>query len=653
MSKSYLKFNKSQLINLNYSLNKELLRTSRNGGYSSSTIIGCNTRKYHGLLVVPQPGVDGGRHVLLSNVDETLFINDSEFHLSSRIFPNGYIHPKGHKYIRDFNSDPHLNLSYRIGRTIFNKEYIFVENESRLLLKYTLEDSAAEKVLFRISPLLAYRSIHTITKSNLDINSKYEAIDNGSSWQLYPGYSKLYFQVSKEADYVHTPDWHYNIEYPMERDRGFEHNEDLFVPGFFDMELEKGESIVISVGLEEKTPSGFKRTFTNEVKKRHVRNNYENCLKNAADQFLIKRYGRYEVIAGYHWYGRWGRDSFISLPGICLVDDNEKEFHQVMKSMIKELKDGNFPNVCSKEVLNYDAADTPFWFFRSLHKLHQMTKGKSDVWKLYGKTVKSILKAWADEENNIISITENGLIWAEGSNSPISWMDASNDFGPVTERTGFLVEINALWYDAICFFLEQAKKQKDQAFVNKWKDFPDRIRESFNKLFWNEKKAYLADFVDEGGPDWDIRPNMLFAVSERFSPLSAYQKEYVLKIIHDELLTPRGLRSLSPKNNKYKGKYEGSEQQRNMAYHQGSVWPWLLGAFAESYLKLHKKTGKDFVKKIYLNFEKEMHVGGIGTISELYDGNPPFDAKGSVSQAWSVAELLRIKWMMDNKDHLE
>jgi predicted glycogen debranching enzyme len=652
MANSYLNYSKEKLINLNYSLKKELLRTSRNGGYSSSTIIGCNTRKYHGLLVTPQLNVDGGRHVLLSNVDEKLIINESTFNLSARIYPNNYIFPKGHKYLKAFESEPNMKLSYRIGATHFNKEYVFVEKQSRLLMVYTLEDTLASKVTFRISPMLAYRSIHSLTRANMDLNNKYEPIENGASWQLYPGYDRLFFQVSKKAEYVHNPDWHFNIEYPKEKLRGYESNEDLFVPGFFDIEMKKGESIVISIGLEEKAASGFKRTFHSELEKRSVRDSYENCLRNAADQFLINRYGRDEIIAGYHWFGRWGRNTFIALPGICLTKGDESTFHSVMKTMIRELKDGQFTNVRTKEESYYTSVDTPFWFFRALHKLYEMTDGKAEIWKLYGETILEILDAFEDEKSPGVRIDGNGLIYTYREGEAISWMDAIVDDKPVTPRQGYLVEINSLWYDAINFFLELAEKDGDKKFVKKWHSFPDKIKKSFSEIFWNEKKGFLADYVMENVSNWAIRPNMIFALSETYSPLSDYQKEYVLKTVVDELLTPRGLRSLSPVHNDYQGNCEGSQRLRDKAYHQGSVWPWLLGAFAEAYLKLHTKTGKAFVEKIYLAFEGEMKNAGVGTISEIYDGNPPYEAGGAISHAGSVAELIRIKWMLDNRNKI-
>jgi len=653
MKISYLKYNKSQLINLNYSLSKEMLRASRNGAYSSSTIISCNTRKYHGLLVTPQEMIDQERHVMLSTVDEALIINNAEFNLSSRIFPGGVIFPKGHKYISDFDSDPNLQLSYTIGKTVFNKEYIFVENENRILLKYTLKDTAAEDITFRLSPFLAFRNIHALSKANLFVNNRFNPEANGASWQMYEGYSRLFFQASKEVEYIHSPEWHYNIEYPKERERGYEYLEDLFVPGFFELKLKKGESVVFSVGLEAKNPQGYSATFSREVKKRIVRESYEKCLQNAADQFIITSKSKTSIISGYHWFGYWGRDTFISLPGLTLTMDNEKEFHDVMKGMIKSIQNGNFVNTYMDGHAMYNAIDTPFWFFRALHKYALMTGKYDKVWKDYGKVISGILLSFKNDENPTIKLNDNGLIWAGEKGKADSWMDAVVKGFPVVPRYGYLVEVNAIWYDAIRFFLDLADKNGDTKFVKTWSGVPPKIEKSFSEIFWDKKRAIMADFSNEDGASWEVRPNMVFAISEKYSPLKADQKEYILKSLYDELLTPRGLRTLSPKDMDYKGTCEGNNEQRSRAYYQGSASPWLLGPFSEAYLKMHPKTGKAFVTKIFLGFEDEMVQNGLGTISEIYDGNPPFTGRGAISMARNVAELLRIKWMIDNREKLD
>jgi len=652
MANSFLTYNKNQLINLNYSLNKELLRTSRNGGYSSSTIIGCNTRKYHGLLVVPQELIDGERHVLLSNVDETLIMNQAEFHLSSRIFKDGYIHPKGHKYLRDFSSEPNLKLTYRIGKTLFHKEYIFVYNESRLLLRYELEDSMADEVIFRIAPLLAFRNIHALSHSNLWVNNRYTPVENGVCWQMYEGYSKLYFQLSKPGEYVHSPDWHYGIEYPKEKSRGYEYQEDLFVPGFFDIRLNVGEAVVISVGLEEKKPAGYKRSFQSELKKRFIRNSFENCLNNAAEQFVIRTKNRLDIIAGYHWHPVRARDTFISLPGISLARDNEPDFQAVIKAMASDIKNYLSDSPGQREKQLFEPADSFFWFFRTLHKYHNMTGKGPEIWVKYGKLVKDILVAIKRGQIDQISLHDNGLVWTGEQGKTCSWMDVTVNGIPVVPRKGYLVELNALWFDALNFFLEMAEANEDGGFIRKWVDLPVTLGKSFRQKFWDEKKGYLADYVDERGPNWDIRPNMIFAVSEKYSPLKDYQQDYVLKFVKEELLTRRGIRTLSPENKDYKGKYKGNIKERELAAHQGTAWPWLLGPFAEAYLKLHPNSGRNFIRKHYESFEEEVKNKGIGSVSEVFDGDPPFEARGAISHAMTIGELLRIKWMLENTDKL-
>lgn len=649
---SYIKFDKKQLVNLNYALDKELLRTNRKGGYASSSIIGCNTRKYHGLLVVPQKQLDNDKHVLLSTIDETLILNGQEFHLSIRKYPGGVYLPKGHKYIRDFTSEPNMKLTYRLGTTVFHKEYIFARHQDRILIKYTLEDSAATEVVLKLKPFLAFRNYHMLSRSNLNVNTKFLPCNSGVSWQMYQGYERLYMQFSKENNYVHVPDWNFNIEYYKEQERGYEYQEDLFVPGFFELKIKKGESIVLSSGTEERNPEGFMRRFREEIKHRIPRNSFENCLRNAAEEFILKIGNITEVVAGYHWFRRWGRDTFVALPGITLGMANENDFHRVIRSMIKEASGCLFPNTGYDHAAAYNSVDTTLWFFRALHKYYQMTGNHSKVWKTYGKTIKEFLKIFKEGKCELLMLHDNGLLWARKEKAALTWMDAVVDGNPVTQRGGYAVEINALWYDALHFFLHIAEKEKDNKFLKEWSDFPALIKKSFLEVFWSEDKGYLADYVDDTLKDFAVRPNMIFALSETYSPLSEYQKESILYIVEKNLLTPYGLRSLSPQNYLYKGSCQGDLQTRDKAYHNGTIWPWLMGPFAEAYLKQHRKTGKRKVKELYQQFEKQMNQNGIGTISEIYDGDPPYKAGGTISQAWSVGELLRINWMLQNTKKL-
>ncbi|MFK5855815.1 MAG: amylo-alpha-1,6-glucosidase [Bacteroidota bacterium] len=644
---SYIDFDKTQLINLKYSLHRELLRTNRAGSYANTTIITTNTRKYHGLLVVPQPKIDDSNHVLLSEIDETIIANNFEFHVGMRMYPDGVYEPKGHKYLKEFVSDPNPRLIFRMGGIVFVKEYIFAANDDRLFIKYSLE-SASQEVTFRLKPFLAFRNVHSLGKANDYVNRDYNEIKNGISWKLYDGYSSVNMQFSKKPTYTHEPDWYYGVEYIRERERGYESTEDLFVPGYFDVKLKAGDSVVISAGLQEKNPTSIKRQWESEVKKRTPRDNFENCLLNAAEEFIITKNERTEIVAGYPWFGRWGRDTFIALPGLTLTRNDVKSFKAVTNTMLGELKDGLFPNVGHGKTAAYNSVDTSLWFFWALQQLHNHKNNRTNIWKEYGASMKKILTSFKKGTLNNIKMHDNGLIWAGEQGKALTWMDAVIDGNPVTPRMGYAVEINALWYNAVNFCLELAESAKDTTFTKNWKKWPDKIKDSFIDIFWDENKGYLADYVSGEDKDWSVRPNMIFAVSLAYSPVNENQAFGILNVVKQELLTNRGLRTLSPKNLNYKGIYIGNQTERDKAYHQGTVWPWLLGAFSEAYLKIIGKSGLDVVNTIYHDFEEVMNDRGIGTVSEIYDGDPPHDARGAISQAWSVAELLRIKSMIDN-----
>jgi predicted glycogen debranching enzyme len=645
---SYIDFNKTQLINLQFSLERELLRTNMAGSYASSSIIFTNTRKYHGLLVVPQPLIDDNNHVLLSTVDETIIENNFEFHLSMRMYPHGNHDPKGHKYLREFSSDPNPKLVYRFGSNVLTKETIFAQNDARFLMRYTMTE-AAEKVILRIKPFLAFRSVHDYAKANVYADNKHINTLKGAAWQMYKGYSKVFMQFSKDVNYIHIPDWYYNIIYIREIERGYSGTEDLYVPGYFEVEMKKGESVVISAGLEEKNPATFKKQFESEIKKRTPRKSYEHCLENAANEFFVKINKKTEIIAGYPWFGRWGRDTFIALPGLTLTGKDEKTFKAVVKTMLDELKDGLFPNTGLGKNIIFNSVDTSLWFFWALQQYCIITGKKEGIWEEYGRKMKAILNQFAKGTHFNIKMHENGLIWAGEQGKAITWMDAIVHGKPVTPRVGYAVEVNALWYNAIKFSLELAELAKDSNFIKTWKRWPAVIEKSFREKFWDVDRGYLADCATNADQDWTVRPNMIFAVSMPYSPVELSIQRAVVGMVKQQLLTNRGLRSLSPKDKDYKGVYYGNQAERDLAYHQGSVWTWLLGAFAEAYLRVNGEGGKEFIREIFNGFEEVMTEAGIGTISEVYNGDPPHQAGGAISQAWSVAELLRIKWMLESK----
>jgi len=646
---SYINFDKSQLVNLEYSLNRELLRSNRAGSYASTTILGCNTRKYHGMLVTPQPAIDGENHVLLSALDITIIQKDAEFNFGIHKYACGIYNPKGHKYFSDFTLEPIPKLTFRVGGVVLTMEFLLVLDDERLLVRYILEDAHSDTIL-RIKPYLAFRNIHKLTRANVFVDKKYENIENGIKYRMYTGYTNLFLQFSGKAEYTHTPDWYYNIEYTEEQARGYDYQEDLFVPGFFDIPIKKGESIILSAATSEKKPILLKKLFTTEIKKRIPRDSFVNNLVNSAHQFIVRRDNKTEVMAGFPWFGRWGRDTFIALPGLTLAIDDPKTCKAVLDSMVSELNGPLFPNVGHGNRADYNSVDAPLWFFWALQQYAEYTDTKENIWKEYSRKMVMILEGFRDGTMYNIKMQANGLIYAGTPGKALTWMDAIVNGKPVTPRVGMPVEINALWYNAIMFSLEVAKLACVNSFVDDWQPIADKIPASFKETFWSKPKGYLADYVDGDYKDWTVRPNMVFATSLPYVPLSDKIRQLILERIQQELVTPRGIRTLTPKHPDYKGTYAGNQTERDMAYHQGTVWPWLLGHFAEGYLKVHGKSGLSYIKCLYEGFDSAMKEYCLGTIAEVYDGDPPHKAGGAFSQAWSVGEILRIRKMIEKME---
>ena len=643
---TYLKFNKAELVNLEYSLERETLATTRTGGYTSSTIVGCNTRKYHGLLVVPIDEFDGENHVLLSTLDETIVQHGQAFNLGIHRYPNVY-EPRGHKYIVDFAYEPIATIVYRVGGVVLKKEMMLIHNENEIVIRYTLLDAHSPTTL-RLKPFLAYRNIHKLSKANLFANTQYKIIPNGIRSKLYDGFPSLNMQTNKANEFVPCPDWYYNIEYREELRRGYDGHEDLYTPGYFELSIKKGESIIFSASINEQNPTTLKRKFEHNLLHRPPRSSYEDCLKISASQFIVKRKNGTEVMAGYPWFGRWGRDTFIALPGLTLAANYDtKSCKEVLNTMSRELQGGLFPNIGNSENAAYNSVDAPLWYFWAIQQYADETGEHQQVWKDYGKKMKTILSAFRNGESPNIRMHDNGLIWAEESGKALTWMDAIVHGEPVTPRAGYQVEINALWYNAICYTLELAQKNNDTKFVEEWKEIPALIEKNYLPIFWVESRKHLADYVGKDGQNIFTRPNQVLACSLPFSPISDDVKEKILFAVGNELLTPRGLRTLAPKNPLYKGRYEGDQPTRDSAYHQGTVWPWLIGSYIEANLRLYGKQFVPTAQELIAGFEEDMTTYGVGSIPEVYDGDPPHLPNGCISQAWSVAEILRAMKLIE------
>lgn len=642
---SYLRFEKALMTNLEESLPRELLRTNRSGAYSCSTVVDCNTRKYHGLLVVPVPELDDDNHVLLSSLDVTVVQHGAEFNLGLHKYQGNNYSPKGHKYIREFDCDKVPTTIYRVGGVLLKKEVVFQHYEDRILIRYTLVDAHSDTKL-RFRPFLAFRSVRQFTHENSAASREYSAVENGISTCMYPGYPDLYMQFSKSPAFVFQPDWYRGVEYPKEQERGYASNEDLYVPGYFEIDIKKGESVVFSGSTKACKPGGLKHLFDKEVDERSPRDNFFHCLVNAAHQFhnRTSKDERY-ILAGYPWFKCRARDTFIALPGLTLSIEEQDYFELVMKTAERGLREFMAGKPLTAKIYEIDQPDVMLWAVWAIQQYGKHA-GREKCCQMYGNLLRDIVYFILDGKHPNLILKENGLLFTEGRDKAVTWMNSTVNGRPVVPRTGYIVEFNALWYNALKFCAEiaaQMGSHDDSAMLERRADL---CRTSFVSTFLNQY-GYLFDYVGGNEADWSVRPNMIFAVALDFSPLEPSQQKSVLDMCTRELLTPKGLRSLSPNSTGYNPMYVGPQTQRDYAYHQGTAWPWLGGFYMEACLRVYKRTRLSFIQRQMIGYEDEMVQHCVGTIPELFDGNPPFNGRGGISFAINVAEVLRTLELLE------
>mgnify|MGYP004696067403 FL=1 len=634
------------MTNLEESLPRELLRTNRSGAYSCSTIVDCNTRKYHGLLVVPVPELDDENHVLLSSLDATVIQHGAEFNLGLHKYQGNNYSPKGHKYIREFDCDKVPTTLYRVGGVVLKKEVVFQHYEDRILIRYTLVDAHSATTL-RFRPFLAFRSVRQFTHENSTASREYTEVENGIKTCMYAGYPDLYMQFSKANNFVFQPDWYRGVEYPKEQERGYASNEDLYVPGYFEMDIKKGETIVFSASTSACKTGGLKRLFDKEVDERSPRDNFFHCLVNAAHQFhnRTSKDERY-LLAGYPWFKCRARDTFIALPGLTLSIEEEDYFELVMQTASRGLYEFMEGKPLTTKIYEIEQPDVLLW---AVWAVQQYAKhvGRDKCNRKYGKLVQDIVAYIVADKHPNLHLMDNGLLYSEGKDKAVTWMNSTANGRPVVPRTGYIVEFNALWYNALKFCASMATEYEAENEAADYEKRADLCRNSFLDTFVN-LYGYLFDYVEPlDSPDWSVRPNMIFAVALDYSPLTPAQQKSVLDVCTRELLTPKGLRSLSPKSGGYNPMYVGPQTQRDYAYHQGTAWPWLGGFYMEACLKIYKRTRLSFIERQMVGYEDEMTQHCLGTIPELFDGNPPFHGRGAISFAMNVAEILRTLELLE------
>lgn len=646
---SYLNFDKTLLMNLEKSITKELIRTNRAGTYSSSTLIECNTRKYHGQLVVPLPEIDDSNHVLLSSLDETIIQHGAEFNLGIHMYPGNNFNPNGHRYIREFTCDTIPRTIYRIGGVILQKERILVSNEPRILFKYTLLDAHSPTTI-RFKPFLAFRSVNELTRQNNIANTAYHELSNGISMKLYEGYPNLCMQFSRKNIYYHQPDWYKGIVYWKEQERGYDFQEDLLVPGYFEMPIKKGESIIISAGTSEVSTRSLNSLWEKELEKRHQRSDMFSTLKNAAHQLYNKKDDKTFILAGFPWFGARARDQFISLVPSTLLIGREDYFDAIMSTTLEEIEAFLAGKRSDFTLEDLDAPDNPLWFIRSIQQYAELNSIEKAAERFGDICIRAINHIKKQGHPNLF-MHKNNLLYVNGTEKPATWMDAVEYNMPITPRTGYVVEINALWYNAMKFVAQLERVIGNDQSADLLDYQAEIAKESFINEFWNG--TYLNDYAVNGYKDKEVRPNMIIAAGLPFSPLDRQQMKSVVDIATKELLTPKGLRTLSPKSGSYRPEYIGGMQERNWNYHNGPVWPWTIAYYTDAYLKIYKTSGKSFIERLLSGLEAEMTELCVGTISELYDGNPPFKGHGGMSFAMSVAEILRAIDILKKEEEKE
>ena len=621
-----------------------MLRTNRSGAYSCSTIVDCNTRKYHGLLVVPVPELDDENHVLLSSLDVSVIQHGAEFNLGLHKYQGNNFSPKGHKYIREFDCDKVPTTLYRVGGVLLRKEVVFQHYEDRILLRYTLVDAHSATTL-RFKPFLAFRSVRQFTHENSTASREYHPVTNGIRTCMYAGYPDLYMQFSKKNEFVFQPDWYRGVEYPKEQERGYASNEDLYVPGYFEMSIKKGESIVFAASTSAISTTGLKALFEEEVQERAPRDNFFHCLVNAAHQFHKREKEDRYLLAGYPWFKCRARDTFISLPGLTLAIDEQDYFELVMQTAMRGLREFMNGEPLSVSIYEIEQPDVLLW---AVWAIQQYAKhaGKEACAERYGDLVDEIIDYIRDAKHPNLHPDDNGLLYSNGRDKAVTWMNSTANGRPVVPRSGYIVEFNALWYNALRFAAAMAADKGNAERAAELEEHAEVCKESFIDTFLNQY-GYLLDYVDGAAMDWSVRPNMIFAAAFDYSPLNQEQKKSVLDVCTRELLTPKGLRSLSPKSGGYNPMYVGPQTQRDYAYHQGTAWPWLGGFYMEACLKLYRRTRLSFIERQMVGYEDEMNYHALGTISELFDGNPPFHGRGAMSFAMNVAEILRTLKLLE------
>ena len=638
---AFLKFNKSELVNRSYSLKREIIFAGKSGSYANTSIVCCNTRRYHGLLSVTLDRFGGDKYLLLSSLDESLVVDGKQFNLGIHCYGDVY-EPRGHKYVVDFEADPLPQITYKVGEVIIRKSLVVSPDHDETLIRYELVQAPSE-VKLQLKPFLAFRNIHALTHCNDEARTSGTAVKGGMSFCMYRNFPELFLQLSKTASTFEAgAQWYYGITYSDEYRRGFDCREDLLVPGVFSLKLKPGETLIFSASTREETPSALAKTFKAIEKSLPAVENQHGHLVYWADTHISNHNGRKKINAGLSWLlTGLLRETLFALPGLTLYGKNSpEEFEEILDNLIADEQE--------RLLRRTTQVEAPLYLSSVLQAYIEYGADPAAVWKKYGTVVKNIIQSYLPGKRQEVAMHPNGLLWAQMDNVALSWMNTYINGHPVNERPGYQVETNAFWYNSVRFAvdMEQSYGAKNGKFVKEWKGIAELTRESFMKTFWNEKRGCLADFVNGYGQNMDIRPNQLFAIWVKNSPVDEELFPSIIRVIDNELVTSRGIRSLSPRDVKYKGVYEGSQIDRDLAYHNGCAFPYLLEQYIDVAFRVK---GHSFLKKaewLCEGFYEDLAKHGVGAFSELYDGDPPQEPHGAIACAMSTAALLAADYFI-------
>ncbi|MBM3277107.1 MAG: glycogen debranching enzyme family protein [Candidatus Handelsmanbacteria bacterium] len=642
MAAERIEFDARITADLSQAVSREWLETNGLGGWASSTLAGAHTRRYHGLLVVAtRPPV--GRMVMLSKLDETLVLPEGSMELGCNLYP-GAVHPQGYHHLKGFALDPFPIFTYETQAWTLRKTIAMVHGEHTLLLRYELLRAPGPAQL-ELRPFFAGRDYHQLTRANPHIRTQAQFEEEVLHFQAYEGQPEIYLWVPG-GHYAPVPDWYYNHLYPREAERGLDYSEDLFTCGILRCPLEVGKPLTLIASTVDPRGRDGEGLMRAEVQRRAGLTTSADPLirrlSTAADQFLVRRGdNRHTLVAGYHWFTDWGRDSMISLPGICLVTGRHAEARSILLAFSEHLSQGMIPNRFpdAGEEPEYNTVDATLWFFVAVYKYLHYTGDRDLVASLWPALEEIV--AWHQRGTRFqIRVEEDGLLSAGEPGVQLTWMDAKVGDWVVTPRQGKAVEINALWYNALRIMEELAGLfSPPQAYL--YAALAGRAGARFGEIFWNEEQGCLYDLVDSETCDPSLRPNQLFALSLPFPLLEGEKAESVLAVVERHLLTPYGLRSLAPGEPGYRPRCEGPPWERDGAYHQGTAWSWLLGPYITALVRLRGEEVRAQARALIEGLGAHLGEAGVGTLSEIFDAEPPFVPRGCIAQTWSVAELLR------------